>query len=332
MPTVYFPTDAFTGSQSYDLDLAADYLELRAVLSQGRQSFSVEIINVQEEASESEYENVEAEMAWREEVATGAVSRIALRAHVLGDAYPFSVDQAGDVVSFAAERLNLGEVAYLVSLLLSNLPAVSELLQDEGLCPTAGEVRELRQWFQYFATAAIAAEVQGDAWSFGFPRPDGSGFIDKLSEIWGILKDGHVLPTSSAPTRAKDDGVDVLAWRKHRDGLPGFLFVAAQVATGKDWKDKSIRDHVANVFPKRWFNRSPATHMIPYHVIPFARPDESFKDDVVTLGNVLHRLRVPSRVLEAVEFSKGGGCIEAFDLLDEAAEGVDAYLQRVRAA
>ncbi len=332
MPTVYFPTDEFSGSQSYDVDLAADFLELKAVLSQGQQSFGADIIDVQEEAREDEYDDVDAEMLRREEVAAIAVNHIARRGGILGDAYPFSVDQSGDVITFAAGPLNVGQTAYLVSLLLSNLPAVTDLLQDNGPCPSADEIRRFRQWFQYIATAAIAAEVRGNAWSFGFPRPDGTGFIEKLSEIWSVLEDGHVRSDPSAPAQAKDDDVDVLACRKHKDGQPGFLLIAAQVATGKNWKNKSLRDHAAHVFPKRWFSRPPATHMIPYHVIPFARPNECFRDDVVTVGNVLHRLRVPVRVLEAVELRESGACIEAFERLDEVTAGIVAYLQRVRTA
>ena len=98
----------------------------------------------------------------------------------------------------------------------------------------------------------------------------------KLSEVWAVLKDGTVNPrTPSAPAAPKDDQVDVFAWREQPDGLPGFLLVAAQVATGKDWRDKSIKQHVRGVFEKRWFNRPPVTEMVAYHVIPFARPDET---------------------------------------------------------
>ena len=106
-------------------------------------------------------------------------------------------------------------------------------------------MRELRRHFQYVATAAIAAEIGGPAWSFGYPRPDGAGFIGKLSEIRAVLKDGSVGADPASPAAPKDDQVDVFAWREQRDGLPGFLLVAAQVATGKDWKDKSIKSHRA---------------------------------------------------------------------------------------
>lgn len=109
-------------------------------------------------------------------------------------------------------------------------------------------MRALREYFQYIATAAIAGEIGGRAWSFGFPRPDRSRFLEKLTEIWSVLKDGDVEPDPSAPTSPKDDGVDVFACQEPKDGLPGFLLVAAQVATGKNWREKSILNQVNDPF------------------------------------------------------------------------------------
>lgn len=324
--TLYLPPD------EPDPDLAADYLELKAVFSEERQSFSQDIVDALELEADSEFDDVDAEIKTREEVADGAVARMASRKRVLAAIYPFALDDQGSVVSFVAENPDLGQTAYLLSLLLSNLRAISPLLDGSEIHPSGDEVRALRQWFQYFATAALAAEIGGQAWSFGFPRPDESGFIKKLSEIWAVLKDGSVEADPSAPAAPKDDQVDVFAWRKPEDGLPGFLLAAAQVATGKDWKNKSIEFHVDHVFPSRWFKRPPATRMVPYHVIPFARPDEKFRDDVVVLGNVLHRLRVPLRVREAVGLARSGVPIEAFDRLGEAAAWIASWVERARGA
>ena len=328
--TVYLPPDEFGGTKRPNLDLAADYLELKAIFSKEKESFSRDIIDALNFTADSELADVDAEMKNREEVADGAVARMASRKRVLAATYPFELDDRGDVISFVVEELDLGQTAYLLSLLLSNLRAVSPMLDGSEMHPSDQKVRELRQWFQYFATAALAAEIGGPAWSFGFPRPGGTGFIGKLTEIWGVLKDGSVKADPSAPENPKDGGVDVFAWREQRDGLPGFLLAAAQVATGKDWKDKSIVSHMDRVFPGRWFERPPVTRMVPYHVIPFARPDNEFPDDVRVLGNVLHRLRVPHRVSEAVGLAQRGILIEAFDRLEEAAGWVASYVQQAR--
>ncbi|MXY92334.1 MAG: hypothetical protein F4Y42_02685 [Caldilineaceae bacterium SB0664_bin_27] len=330
-PVLNFPSDEFAVGTSLDIDLAADFLELSAFYSKEGQSFSEDIVNALELAAEAEYGDVDDEVKNREEVAASAVARMAFRKQVLATSYPFDIDANGDVIFFTGEKTDLGHTAYLVSLILSNLNSVSPLLVGSDVHPTEEEVSRLRRYFQYLATAAVAAEVGGPAWSFGFPRPDQTGFLPKLREIWESFKDGIVDPDPSAPTDPKDDGVDIFAWREQKDGLPGFLLLAAQVATGRDWKEKSIKFRVGGVFQQRWFRRRvPVTAMVAYHVIPFARPDEKFRDDVLMLGNVLHRLRVPFRVSEATSLVSNGVAVEAFDQIDHASEWIQSYGERTR--
>ena len=104
-----------------DLDLAADYLELKAALSADRQAFSADIVNALELAAHAEFPDVDAEIQRREEVAGGAVARMASRKQVLAAAYPFELDDRGDAVLFTPDQPDLGQAAYLISLLLSNL-------------------------------------------------------------------------------------------------------------------------------------------------------------------------------------------------------------------
>ena len=186
--TVYLPSDEFVGHRMPDLDLAADYLELKAVFSDDQQSFSEDIVDTLELAAEIEFDDVDTEMKVREDIAASAVARMMSRKRVLAEDYPFDLDDYGATIFFTAEELGLGQTAYLVSLVLSNLRALSPLLDGSDMHPSLQEEHSLRQYFQYFATAAIAAEIGGPAWSFGFPRPDGTGFMTKLSEIWGHIE------------------------------------------------------------------------------------------------------------------------------------------------
>lgn len=325
--TLYLPPDTFSGNRN-DPDLAADYLELTAFFSSGHQALSQSITEALELAAEEDYETIEEELQAREEAASSAIARIGQRQRVLGDAYPFDIDDSGDVVTFESGDVSFGQAAYLISLVLSHLESVSEVLRGTPVYPTPGEIRALRNYFQYLSTAGLAAEIGGPAWSFGHPRPDGTGFIHKLTEIWATLRDGRVNRNPSAPTQPKDDQVDVFAWREHRDGLPGFLLAAAQVATGANWKEKSVKTQVAGVFAGRWFNPQPVTTLVPYHIVPFARPDDTFRDDVLVLGNVLHRLRLPLRVMEAQELAKRGVAIEAFDELPKIVAWLQDYQRR----
>ena len=328
--SLYLPIDEIVGGETADFDLAADYLEVLAATSDDTQSFTTDLIDVVEVAAERDYKDVDEEMQVREDVAKGAADRIDSRMRSLGTAYPFSIDASGALISYIPDTPDIGQAAYLASLLLSNLDATNPFLRNSAICPSQQEIDSLRTYFQYFATAALAAEVQGPAWSFGFPRPDGSGFIAKLKEIWAVINDGKVKRHLSAPKFPKDDQVDIFACRERIDGLPGFVFAAAQVATGQNWKAKSLKSHIIDAFPNRWFEEHPATKMIPYHVVPFARKDDLLRDDVLVVGNIMHRTRVARRVAESVALVSQGIKVEAHDQLSAAIVLIDNYLKRVR--
>ena len=327
--SVYLPSDDFGGSGPNDLNLAADFLELTAFFSTDKYALTQSIVDALELARDGGFATVEEEIARREEVASGAALVVCDRKRALMGAYPFDISEDGRLVSCDVKALSYGQAAYLISLVLSNLRAVTPMLDGSGMHPTNAEVAALRQYFQYFATAALAAEIGGQAWSFGFPRPDGTGFLSKLKEVWAVLRDGTVGPEDGeVPQAPKDDEIDVFASRVHADGLPGFLFAAAQVATGANWRAKSLRNHLDHVFFHRWFARQPVTPPLPYHIVPFALPETGFRDHVRNLGNLLHRLRLPLRVEQAETLHAQGIQIEAYDQLDQALEWITHYASR----
>lgn len=279
-----------------DFDLAADFLELSAFFSTNAIALTSDIANEAAIGAAEDHSELDDEMCHGgEEVVSGVVERMEARRRLLEDAYPFRLDDGGDVVTCYLDEDSLGQVAYILSLVLSNLRAVSPVLNGSDLHPDEGEIQKLRGYFQYVATSALAAEIHGDAWSFGFPRPDRSPFLTKLEEIWEQLGDGRVERQVGAPRRPKDDRVDVFAARTHPDRLPGFPLAAAQVATGRRARDKSLKGRL-DAFKRRWFSRQPVTDFMIYMIVPFATADDQFIDDVSVMGNVLHRLRVPRRV------------------------------------
>ena len=326
--SLYLPLDSLTG-YPIDFNLAADFLELSAFFAETGSVPASEIKNAMDIGAPEENLDADEETHdGNEEIVSATVELIETRRGALGSAYPYKLDDAGDILECEWRSDSLGQTTYLLCLLLSNLRSSSPILDGSTAHPNDAGVSELRQYFQYFATAALAAEIQGTSWSFGFPRPDHSSFLAKLTEIWRVIRDGRVAARVGAPTRPKDDQVDVFAARPHPDRLPGFLLAAAQVATGDNWKEKSLRGHLST-FKSRWFGAQPVTDFIPYMIIPFARPDEEFIDDVRTMGNVLHRLRVPRKVEEAQQLQKAGVSIEAYDRLEEAGRWVADYRRRV---
>ncbi len=328
---LYLPLDSVTG-HPVDVDLLADYLELTAFFAADATARTSDLVNATSLGATEDHVDVDDEMRdGAEELVARAVNRVRTRQNALDTEYPFRLEPGGDVLTCEPDEQSFGQAAYVLCLVLSNLMPMSQILAGSDLHPDDEEVRRLRRYFQYFATAALAAEVQGDAWSFGFPRLDGSGFLDKLKDIWRELRDGRIERQPGAPELPKDDQVDVFAARPHRDRLPGFPLAAAQVATGRNARDKSLKGHLG-AFKSRWFGTQPVTDFIPYMVVPFATADDQFVDDVRVMGNVLHRLRVPRRVEEAARLVEKGVTIEGYDRLAEVARWVAEYRNRAGAA
>ena len=326
---LYPPLDELVGP-SPALDAAADFLELEAFFADGGFVRTSDVANEASIGADEESSALDDEMKnGLEDVVSEVVQRIDNRRYVLGAAYPYRLDRNGDILTYGPIHASFGQSAYVLSLVLSNLR--SPVLSGSRLMPPDAEIRELRRLFQYLSTAALAAEVHGVAWSFGFPRPDGSSFLAKLREIWSHFDDGTVLRKPSAPEHPKDDKVDVFAARLYLDRQPGFLFAAAQVATGSSWTEKSLLAHL-DTFRHRWFSDAPVTRMVPYMIVPFAVDDVRFRDHVSYVGNVLHRLRVPVRVSEARKLVEAGVTIEAYERLQDVVDWVERYRGRAQEA
>ena len=157
---LYFPHDEMD-TKKPNFDLAADYLELTAFFSEECRAFTKDLINATEIGAEDDYETVDEEMTEREEIVSGAVRRIDGRREALGGSYPFTLDENGDVLTYVGEEPSYGQAAYILSLILSHLKAVSPNSRRMAVYPTDAEIIELRKYFQYFATAALAAEWPG---------------------------------------------------------------------------------------------------------------------------------------------------------------------------
>lgn len=331
--SLYLPIDDVTGG-SIDTDRAADYLELAAFFSHDSMALASELANQAGISAADDHVDLDEEMQsgeGEEDLISRTVTRIENRCETLGaSAYPFDLDERGEILICNLDRNSLGHAAYILSLVLSNLRAVSPILSESCLHPGEQEVKQLREFFQYFATAALASEIHGRAWSFGFPQPDGSGFIQKLTEIWERLGDGRVSQKDWAPTSPKDDQIDVFAARLHPDGLPGFLLAVAQVATGRKADQKSLKGYPGS-FKRQWFEPEPVTEFLPYMIVPFARSKDKCFRWVSNMGNVLHRLRVPRRVADAAELVKAGEMIEGYDQLAKAVQWIASYQDRGRA-
>jgi len=193
------------------------------------------------------------------------LTEIRTRVQFLGDAYPFDFSDSEEALILKSKP-RVGHVVYLFCLLLSNVDNSEIFELDRFSYKLDNNVRDL---FQACATWAAAKIVNGSACSFGFPRPDGTGFLEKLRQVYAIVGEGqvrdHALPgVSSSP---KDEGIDVIAWAHRADAAPGRHYVLGQVATGRNWPDKSVVEYI-KPFHENWFSNSPASHPTPALFIP----------------------------------------------------------------
>ncbi|MCY4590766.1 MAG: hypothetical protein OXE86_09460 [Alphaproteobacteria bacterium] len=324
------PLDELTG-QRINVEQAADYLELRAFCASDGVALVSDFANQIRIAVGPGQTDLHEELtSGQDDLVSGTVNCIERRCRTLRPtAYPFRLDERGDSLSCGLTADSIGHAAYVLCLVLSNLRALSTVLTTSGMHPDEQETRRLRELFQYCATAALAAELGGHAWSFGAPRPGHSGFLLKLRQIWNVLGDGSVGRQPGAPTRPQDDQVDVFAARTHPDRHPGFLFAAAQVATGANANNKSLRGHL-DAFWSRWFVTQPVTSCLVYMIVPFAMRDEEALDFVRTMGNTLHRLRVPRLVTEACALVRDGRTIEGYACLQGLVQWAQEYQARAR--
>ena len=192
------------------------------------------------------------------------------RAGVLESRYPFRIEAKGTDWRLvrgpdARDRETAAaQAAYLFCLLAS-------ALRDGRIRGGVGKPLEQRlpEMFQAVSVEAAAGVLGGESISFGWPRPDGSAFLPALREASRRL--GLGTPLDSVPPRSKgrekDAGIDVIAWRGFADRRPGKLVLFGQVASGRNWTEKSIKAEISNFLS--WFSERPTEHSVPAIFIPF---------------------------------------------------------------
>ena len=236
------------------------------------------------------------------------------RANVLPDRYPFRIDTEGPDWRLPREPNALdqetaaAQAAYLFCLLAS-------ALRDGRIRNSVTEPpeRRLPGLFQAIAGKAAAGVPGGESISFGWPRPDGSAFLPALHEASRRL--GLGTPLNSVPPwsrgRAKDAGIDVIAWRGFADRQPGKLVLFGQVASGRNRTEKTAKTETSNFLS--WFSQRPTEHFIPAIFIPFpqhhdcaGRDDQTFETIAAAeawlreqkFGIVIDRLRIVDTVAQ----------------------------------
>ena len=240
------------------------------------------------------------------------------RADVLEGRYPFRIEEKGPDWRLLREpdprdrETAAARAAYLFCLLAS---ALRDGRIRGGV--TGPLERRLPGVFQAIAVEAAAGVLGGESFSFGWPRPDGSGFLPALREASRRL--GLGTPLERAPPRSqgreKDAGIDVIAWRGFADRRPGKLVLFGQVASGRNWTGKSVKAETSNFLS--WFSQRPTEHSVPAIFIPFPQHhDCTGRDD---------------RAFEAVAADEAWSREQRFGIVVDRLRIVDTAAQRLAA-
>lgn len=251
--------------------LFADWLELKASVTDQRKVWLVDIERAWEATRESEDTDFEGAEKEFNEWLRPVLACIQRRALILDSAYPFQLDDNGDTLSYIGvlDDTHVGQAVYMLCLILSSIPE-SEIV-DKARLKIPNSTRDR---FQACSAWAAAAVIGGCAYAFGWPRPDGSDFMTALGIVYhDSMGDKEATVRDEPPPGAsgaeKDGGIDIVAWRPRVDHASGKVYLLGQVATGKNWKDKPV---AADIKPlhDNWFVFSPVSRPIPAMFIPYS--------------------------------------------------------------
>lgn len=293
MPLAQLPLDRA-------VHVIADWFEFSVIVSEfGTAPFSdLQRIwdrrrNSESSAPDGRKSNSDGDEAFLETV----LEEIRTRIEYLREAYPFKFSDTGESLELIPE-LEIGQVVYLFCLLLANAKNDEVFCSDKFVYELDNYIRDL---FQACSTWAAAGFYNCSASSFGFPRPDGTNFLDKLRAVYALVGEGavRVRPLPGVSSNPKDEGVDVIAWARRNDGAPGKVYFLGQVATGSNWHDKSIVEYL-KPFHENWFSVLPASQAKYGMFIPHCVPtvgDATLQQQIhvltVKFGDFQYRYTIP---------------------------------------
>ena len=254
-------------SLTSEVSTLADWMELQAFSSPNKIATVSDIIGISHIDDELDDENDALETDERvEEQIDEIFSELGRRLDISDTQYPFTINSGGTILTLQKDR-SAGQYAYLFCLLVSEWRR-SQIVPTQIFTPISESVEDL---FQICSTVAAAGLLNGCAISFGFPRPDKSGFLEALRRTFeGGMREGQVVPKAlpGVESRTKDGGIDIIAWRHFPDELPGKLHLFGQCASGRNYRAKPVGGFIKR-FHGDWFICPPGSQVVEAIFIPF---------------------------------------------------------------
>ena len=249
------------------LPTLADWMELQALCSPRRAAHDHDLIAIIQVVEDDEDDDEIASDSRAEELIDDVFAELERRMAAAEDRYPFLVSNSGTTLSLEISGGDYACYAYLFCLLVSEHRR-QELVPRWVFSPIAGKVEDL---FQVCSTVAAAGLLNGCATSFGFPRPDNSGFLAALTRTFeDRMREGRIerIPRAGVSSATKDGGIDIVAWSNFPDGLPSKLYLLGQCASGAKYPDKSVGAYIRS-FHEDWFTTVPGSTPLEAMFIPF---------------------------------------------------------------
>jgi hypothetical protein len=321
----------------------ADWLELKAIASTDARVGFGTLVSAAVLTENEQNDDIADQDAEEDQLVQDAQEEISRRRESVGDGYPFRIDENGNALCFVTPLTDVG-VVYLFCLYLTQV-ADHTIIKKSDAPKVNDRIRDL---FQAASTVAAGGYVRGPAISFGWPRPDGTSFLRALKAVYKEFGDGkpHKKARSGASKAVKDNGIDIIAWRRQADKLPGTQYLIGQVASGSNWTGKSVKTYREH-FHSYWFLNRPGSQatdaiFIPFNIEP-AQPDDStpyqevLNDHVASLnyiyGDIFYRDRVARNFAEGLKIAQGGEeYLERHKELPKIARWVKGYSKRLQAA
>lgn len=319
--------------------LLTDWLELEALCNSSARA-SIHAINADVLLdSDVEPEQIDEEDLRRETRIARLTVEVERRHSALGAAYPFSLSADGGTLE-RGPQTGVGAVVYLFCLLASH-GRTGGLLSDSDIF----SMRDVPDLLQACATWSAAGYEQGPSHAVGID-PSPASFLAKLGTIYSAFGDGTpvVAIPKGAPIYVKDDGIDVIAWRALPDQRAPADYLMAQVASGRNWIDKTVKKAIDR-FHVTWFSERPSRNARPAMMIPFCidagmedEEDEEqealamhWKRLIAEFGELFYRYLLPVYAERGVQLHRRGTHVDMVDWLPNIETFITEAIEQLRA-
>ena len=248
-------------------DVISDWIESLAVVQKGR---PLPIQKIQEIS-----ENFASISANR---IPFSFSQLKKRAEILGDKYPFQMDDSYIVTSQSIETSTYIQLLFLTP--KSGISTQSKVYNLDVASKLFEEIAE-QSLQTFFGTNTQTL-------NFGFPSKNDRPAEFVAAVKWLSEKTNIRLGNAYRPPRKKDGGVDLFVWKSFPDNRPGFPIMLIQCTIKEDFVNK-----IGDIDLKLWASwLSSDIEPLVALAIPGVVTKEEIWSEITTRGILLDRLRL----------------------------------------